>query len=154
RRPMATTLLRFPAVHERVLTPYELALLQPRRQQLLAQARGTVVDLGGGTGAHLSWYPPAVDDVVVLRPDPVRRALVERRAAGSTTPTVVVDAASEAGLTDGQVDVVVAQLVLCAVPDQVDLLIRLKKLLRPGGRLLFLEHVPPKGDSGIVRSLS
>ena len=49
---------------------------------------------------------------------------------------------------------IVAQLVLCAVPDLAPLLARLRRLLRPKGRVLFLEHVPPRGEAGIVRGLA
>jgi SAM-dependent methyltransferase len=145
---------RFRAVHERVLTPYELALLQRRRRQLLAHGRGTVVDLGGGSGGHLGWYPSTVERVVVVGPDPFTRGALERRAAQCRVPVTLAESPEAAGLGDGSADTVVSQLVLCAVDDLADLLASVRRLLAPEGRLLFLEHVPPRGEPGLARALA
>jgi SAM-dependent methyltransferase len=145
---------RFPAVHERVLTPYELALLQPKRQHLLGQARGVVLDLGGGTGAHFSWYPTSVTKVIVLGTDPFTRSVVARRAARAAMPVTLVDSLDETDVAAAAVDTVVAQLVLCAIPALDTTLASVAKLMAPSGRFLFCEHVPPRGEPGFVRSVA
>lgn len=143
---------RFPAVHDRVLSAYELALLHGRRDALLAHARGTVLELGGGTGSHLACYRGgAVDRVVVLGPDELTRRTVTRRAGEVHVPVEVVDDLSVAGLGPGTVDTVVSQFVLCAVPDPLAALEALGVLLAPEGSLVFLEHVPVSGLSVAAR---
>lgn len=143
---------RFPAVHDRVMSAYELALLHGRRDALLARARGVVVDLGGGAGAHFSSYRASqVERLVVLGADDLVRPTVVRKASDSLVPCAVVDDPSEADLGPGSVDTIVSQFVLCAVPDPVATLQSLAVLLAPDGRLLFLEHLPAVGASVAAR---
>jgi SAM-dependent methyltransferase len=144
---------RLAAVHERVLTPYELALLQRHRQQLLARATGTVVDLGGGTGAHFDWYPSSVDRVVVVGVDPFVRSIVARRAERARVPVQLATTAAAAGVGPGGADTIVGQLVLCAVPALDGILGWVAATLAPDGQLLLLEHVPPRGEAGMVRRI-
>jgi len=145
---------RFTAVHDRVLGSYELAVLQPRRAALIAKAKGTVVELGGGTGVHWTWYPPEVERVVVVGPDPFVRSGLERRARHAPVPVTFVDSLTDPALADASADTVVSQLVLCAVGDIDGTLGQVHRLLASSGRLLFFEHVPPRGDEGLVRTLA
>jgi SAM-dependent methyltransferase len=109
-----------------------------RRGELLASARGRVLELGAGTGLNLRHYPDGVD-LVVSEPDPAMRARLERRAAGRAT---VVDAGAEAlPFADASFDTVVSTLVLCTVGDPAAALAEVRRVLAPGGQLLLIEHV-------------
>lgn len=119
------------------------------RDRLLAGASGRVLEVGAGTGTNFGHYPPAVSDVVAVEPEPRLRALAARVAPVAPVPVRVVDA--DAGALpsgDGEFDAAVASLVLCSVPDQARALAELRRVLRPGGRLLFWEHV--RGDSAAL----
>jgi SAM-dependent methyltransferase len=109
-----------------------------RRRDLLASARGRVLELGAGTGLNLSHYPDDVD-LVVSEPDPAMRARLERRAAGRAT--VVAAGAEELPFADASFDTVVSTLVLCTVADPEQALAEVRRVLAPGGRLLLIEHV-------------
>jgi SAM-dependent methyltransferase len=109
-----------------------------RRRALLAGAHGRVLEIGAGTGRNLAAYPPLAA-LVLTEPDPAMRALLRRRAGADAT---IVDAPAEAlPFADGAFDTVVSTLVLCTVPDADAALRELRRVLRPGGRLLFVEHV-------------
>jgi ubiquinone/menaquinone biosynthesis C-methylase UbiE len=109
-----------------------------RRSELLASARGRVLELGAGTGLNLRHYPDGVD-LVVSEPDPAMRARLRRRAGSAVT---VVDAGAERlPFPDDSFDTVVSTLVLCTVADPVAALAEVRRVLAPGGRLLLIEHV-------------
>lgn len=107
------------------------------RSELLAGARGRVVELGAGTGLNVRHYP-AVDELVLTEPDPAMARRLERRAAGLQ---VIEAPAEQLPFENGSVDTVVSTLVLCTVPDLRAALDEIRRVLSPGGRLLFLEHV-------------
>ena len=109
-----------------------------RRGELLASARGRVLELGAGTGLNLRHYPDGVD-LVVSEPDPAMRARLKKRAEGRAT---VVDAGAERlPFPDDSFDTVVSTLVLCTVADPDAALAEVRRVLAPGGRLLLIEHV-------------
>jgi SAM-dependent methyltransferase len=109
-----------------------------RRGELLASARGRVLELGAGTGLNLRHYPDGVD-LVVSEPDPAMRARLEKRAAGRAT--VIAAGAEELPFPDDSFDTVVSTLVLCTVADPDAALAEVRRVLAPGGRLLLIEHV-------------
>jgi SAM-dependent methyltransferase len=113
-----------------------------RRRALLADARGRVLELGAGTGLNLPVYPDALDELVLTEPDQAMCSRLERRVRRSGRPATVVAAPAEAlPFADASFDTVVSTLVLCTVPDVTGALRELRRVLRPGGRLLFIEHV-------------
>ncbi len=120
----------------------ERAGMGERRRRLLASAHGRVLEVGGGTGANLAHYPPAVHEVVVLEPDAAMRRRLQRRL-GTAPVAVTVQASSleDAVLAEESFDTVVCTLVLCTVADPPAALERVRRLLSPRGVLLFLEHV-------------
>ncbi|RBY83189.1 class I SAM-dependent methyltransferase [Blastococcus sp. TF02A-26] len=119
------------------------------RDRLLAPASGRVLEVGAGSGTNFGHYPPSVSEVVAVEPEPRLRALAA--AAASPVLVRVVDGeASALPAGDGEFDVVVASLVLCSVPAQARALAEVRRVLRPGGRLLFWEHV--RGDGGLART--
>ncbi|WP_210479289.1 class I SAM-dependent methyltransferase [Naasia sp. SYSU D00948] len=112
------------------------------RRELLAPATGTVVEVGSGAGSSFPHYPPAVTRVVAVEPDPYLRGLSEQAAGRAPVPVQVRSGlAEDLPVADGAADVVVASLVLCSATDQEQALREFRRVLRPGGALLFYEHV-------------
>ncbi len=118
-----------------------------RRRRLLAGARGAVLEIGGGTGANLPHYRD-VDSVIVCEPDPFMRKRLGPKLEEARVPVEISAAGAEAlPFPDGSFDTVVSTLVLCTVPDQGAALDEVRRVLRPGGRLLFIEHVRAAGSA-------
>ncbi|MDR7081714.1 SAM-dependent methyltransferase [Arthrobacter ginsengisoli] len=112
------------------------------RRRLLEAAHGIVVEIGAGYGATFAFYPPAVTGVLALEPDPTLRELALAAARKAPVPVTVRDGMAESlPAADASVDVVVSSLVLCSVLDQSAALAEVVRVLRPGGLLLFYEHV-------------
>ena len=112
------------------------------RRRLLEAAHGAVLEIGAGYGATFGFYPAAVTGVLALEPDPTLRALARAAAARAPVPVTVQDGVAESlPVADASVDVVVSSLVLCSVADQGVALAEAVRVLRPGGLLLFYEHV-------------
>ncbi|MFF1384038.1 class I SAM-dependent methyltransferase [Arthrobacter sp. NPDC058288] len=112
------------------------------RRRLVEAAHGTVVEIGAGYGATFPFYPAAVTSVLALEPDPTLRALALAEASRAPVPVTVHDGTAESlPVADESVDVVVSCLVLCSVADQSAVLAETLRVLRPGGLLLFYEHV-------------
>ena len=123
-----------------------------RRRRLVAEARGEVVEVGGGTGRNLPLYRD-VDRVVVLEPDrDMRRRLLGRVATAAVPVEVHETGIEDTMLPDGFADTVVASLVLCTVPSQATALAAVRRLLKADGKLLFLEHVRSPGWRGRVQA--
>jgi ubiquinone/menaquinone biosynthesis C-methylase UbiE len=132
----------FAALYDRNLKAAEEAGLREMRHQLLAGAGGRVLELGAGTGLNLDLYPPAVEDLVMLEPDPHMAKRLRVTAAASPRPVSVSEAPAERlPFEDSSFDTAVSTLVLCTVPDPAAALAEVARVLKPGGRLLFLEHV-------------
>lgn len=130
-RAFAAAYARASAAEDRVLGA--------ERRALLAEATGTVVEIGAGTGANLAAYPP-VARLLLLEPSPAMRERLAPLAAEYGAD--VIDASAEAiPLPDASVDTVVATLVLCSVGDLEAALSEIRRILKPDGRLLLLEHV-------------
>lgn len=116
------------------------------RDELLAGLRGRVLELGAGNGPNFGLYPVEVESVVAVEPEPRLRALAADAARSAPVPIDVVAGTADAlPAPDGSVDVAVASLVLCTVPDQESALAELRRVLRPGGELRFYEHVVSRG---------
>lgn len=128
--------------------------LAERRRRMVAEARGRVLEVGGGTGQNIPLYRD-VDCVIVLEPDGAMRRRLLNRVASAAVPVEVHESGIDnCSLPDAYVDTVVASLVLCTVPDQATALAEMRRLLRPDGRLLFLEHVRAPGIRGRIQTLA
>jgi ubiquinone/menaquinone biosynthesis C-methylase UbiE len=149
RRPNIPAMTGFDAwarlgarVYDTILALGERRGMRERRRALLAGAAGRVLELGAGTGLNLPHYPPAVRELVLSEPEPAMRAVLERRVARSRRPARVLDAPAEAlPFPDDAFDTVVSTMVLCTVGDVAAAIAETRRVLRPGGRLLFVEHV-------------
>jgi ubiquinone/menaquinone biosynthesis C-methylase UbiE len=123
----------------------ERASLHAHRARLVPQATGRVIEIGGGTGVNLGFYGPDVRELVIAEPEaPMAKRLERRLRAHPTlvTRAQVIGASAEAlPLPDTSIDAAVATLVLCTVADPARALAELRRVLIPGGKLLFMEHV-------------
>jgi ubiquinone/menaquinone biosynthesis C-methylase UbiE len=132
----------FAATYDHQIKRIEQAGLGALRHDLLAEVSGRVLEVGGGTGANLVHYGPSVTSLTVTEPEvPMLKRLERRVRDQSPTTTVLRAPAEDLPFEDGSFDVVVSTLVLCGVDDQPRAVREIRRVLRPGGRLLFLEHV-------------
>jgi ubiquinone/menaquinone biosynthesis C-methylase UbiE len=139
----------FTALYDRMTKATEEAGLRETRRETLAAARGRTVDVGAGTGANLDLYPQSVTDLVLAEPDPHMLKKLRPKAAGAGAE-VVAAPAERLPFEDSSVDTVTFTLVLCTVPDPEAALAEAARVLRPGGQLLFVEHVRSE-ESGLAR---
>jgi len=138
------------ALHDALIAPAERHGLAGQRALLLGGAQGRVLEVGAGTGLDLPHYATVSDvtSIVVLEPDPRRRRRLAARAARLTMPVdIVARGVPGSGLTEESFDTVVCTLVLCTIADPAGGLGELRRLLRPEGQLLFLEHIIGRNPS-------
>ncbi|AKK30630.1 methyltransferase type 11 [Mycobacterium sp. EPa45] len=120
----------------------ELIGMRRRRRALVAAARGRVVEIGAGTGLNVEHYPDSIDELVLTEPEPGMRHKLARRLNRVGRTAHITDASAlHLPFTDASVDTVVSTLVLCTVPDPERALREIARVLRPGGQLLFIEHI-------------
>ena len=146
----------FALTYDRQMAKTEKAQLGALRQSLLAAAGGDVLEIGGGTGANLPFYRPEAGSLTITEPETAMVRRLERRAreqaAREQAPLAKIlrAPAEDLPFEDGTFDTVVSTLVLCGVSDQPRALRQLRRVLRPGGQLLFIEHVR-SGDPRLAR---
>lgn len=121
----------------------EAKCLSKWRRELIRDLAGDVLEIGAGTGVNLACYTSSVTRLVVTEPDPHMRAKLEAKRGGEAPGSVEVVATEAESLPfdDESFDAVVATLVLCSVGDVAQTLAEIHRVLRPGGKLAFLEHV-------------
>ena len=142
----------FTILYDPVMARADRAGLGRLRRRLVAEASGRVLEVGSGTGRNLAFYRD-VEAVVALEPDEDLRDRLLRRMPAARVPVEVHDAGLEdSGLPGASFDTVVSTLVLCSVDDQAKVLGEVRRLLRPDGRLLFLEHVRAPGLWGALQA--
>ncbi|MCW2980499.1 MAG: class SAM-dependent methyltransferase [Solirubrobacterales bacterium] len=162
----------FARFYDRALKATEENGLGAMRGELLAGASGRVIEIGAGTGVNLELYGDGVEDLTLVEPDPhmgaqLRKRLAERgedevgthggvsvdpadalAAPIKPVPAQLVAAPAEAlPFPDDTFDTAVATLVLCTIPDPVAAIRELARVLKPGGHLLFIEHVRAEAAS-------
>jgi ubiquinone/menaquinone biosynthesis C-methylase UbiE len=141
----------FAMTYDRQIAGAEKAGLRAFRERLLAEASGEVLEIGGGTGANLTCYGPAVMALTITEPEPAMLRRLERKAGQQRPSARVLRApAEDLPFDDHTFGMAVSTLVLCGVDDQPRALRELRRVLRPGGQLLFIEHLR-SGDPGTAR---
>ena len=119
----------------------EEAGMRERRSRFLAQASGRCLEIGSGTGLNLEQWPRDVE-LVLSEPDPHMAARLRRKVVESDREADVVEAPAERlPFADDSFDTVGLTYVLCTVPEPGAALAEVARVLKPGGRFLFLEHV-------------
>jgi ubiquinone/menaquinone biosynthesis C-methylase UbiE len=114
--------------------------LVPYRERVIGAAEGRVVEIGVGSGRNLPFYRPPVSQVLALEPAPALIAMA-RRARQPDMPVSFIEGSAEAiPLDNHSVDTVVTTWTLCSIPQAAQALAEMRRVLRPGGRLLFVEH--------------
>lgn len=119
------------------------------KRALFAGLAGTVVEIGPGTGVNLPYLPDGIR-WIGLEPNPHMHDYLREHLQGRDLDAEIRAAPAEAsGLPDGVADAVVSTLVLCSVPSVEETLAELRRLLKPGGQLLFIEHVAAPSGSAL-----
>jgi ubiquinone/menaquinone biosynthesis C-methylase UbiE len=122
--------------------------LLPYRQRALSSAEGRVLEIGVGSGLNLRFYPTQVREIVGLEPAPRLASMAQRVAVDLPIATSFIDASAESiPLEDGSVDTVVTTWTLCTIVDVATALREMRRVLKPDGQLLFVEHgqAPDRG---------
>ena len=130
------------------LSQAEEAGLRDMRRELLSEARGRCLEIGAGTGLNLEHWPDSVNELVLTEPDPHMSVRLRKKLA---RPAQVIEAPAERlPFEESSFDTVALTLVLCTVPDPEAALREVARVLKAGGRFLFLEHVRAE-DPGLAR---
>jgi len=115
--------------------------LVPYRTRIVSAAEGRVLEIGIGSGLNLPFYGAGVSQVIGLDPSPVLLAMARDAARGTAAPLKLLEGSAESiPIEDGGVDTIVTTWTLCSVPEVERALADMRRVLRPGGRLLFVEH--------------
>jgi len=133
----------------------DLAMASPQlrrpRDRALAPARGRILEIGFGTGRNLTHYPPHVRRIEAIDPDlDLDRVSLPRIAHASIEVDFHHLDAEHLPFEDQRFDTVVSTFTLCSIPDVVHALAEVRRVLRPGGQFLFLEHGRAP-DHGVAR---
>jgi ubiquinone/menaquinone biosynthesis C-methylase UbiE len=115
--------------------------LLPYRQRVIGAAEGRVLEIGIGSGLNLPFYGASVREVVGLEPAPRLIAMARNPAGSSVVPVSFVEGSAEAiPLDAASFDTVVTTWTLCTIPNAVNAVTEMRRVLKPSGRLLFVEH--------------
>jgi SAM-dependent methyltransferase len=115
--------------------------LGPYRERVIGAAEGRVLEVGVGSGLNLARYPPAVQELLALEPDPKLIAMARSKSAERDQPLRFLEASAEhIPLEDASIDTVVSTWTMCTIPDIRRALGEIRRILKPDGRLLFVEH--------------
>jgi len=140
----------FARFYARLSSGMEGAGVAERRDALLAGLTGSVIEVGAGNGLNFRHYPDTVTSVLAVEPEPHLRELARASAGEAKVPVTVTEGTAERlPADDGSFDAAVASLMLCSVADQAVALAEIRRVLRPGGELRFMEHV--SSDSSTQR---
>ena len=138
----------FAAGYEHWTRAAERAGLRDHRARMLDGLSGHVVEIGPGPGMNFPYYPAAVTDLTLAEPEHAMADRLDERFAASGRPGRVLRApAEDLPVEDGSADHVVATFVLCTVEDPERALREVRRVLKPGGSFVFMEHVRARDAS-------
>lgn len=121
------------------------------RARVIPAAEGRVLEIGIGSGLNLPLYGAAVERVVGLDPSPKLLAMTRKAARQASISVELIEAGAEAiPLSNGSIDTVVTTWTLCSIPGVQNAIGEMRRVLKPGGRLLFVEH-GRASDLGVCR---
>jgi ubiquinone/menaquinone biosynthesis C-methylase UbiE len=133
--------------YQRVIVPHLIHFsmrqerLEPYRRRVVPAAKGRVLEIGVGSGINFRFYPDNTKQIVGIDPSAKLLAMAESAATAMKSPVELIEAsAEELPLEDRSVDTVVSTWTLCSIPDVPRALREMRRVLRPDGRLLFVEH--------------
>ena len=122
--------------------------LLPYRERVIGSAEGRVLEVGIGSGLNLPFYRTPAREILGLEPSPKLIAMARSAARRVPMPVTFICGSAEAiPLEDESIDTLVTTWTLCTIPHAAQALAEMRRVLRPGGRLLFVEHgqAPDKG---------
>src|SRR6202022_3752595 len=123
----------------------------PIRERVIGAAEGTVLEIGVGSGMNLPFYRPPVREILALEPAPRLMTMARSASRAISMPVTFLEASAEAiPLDKHSVDTIVTTWTLCSIPQAATAIADMRRVMRPGGKLLFVEHgVAP--DEGVRR---
>ncbi|MDQ6711732.1 MAG: class I SAM-dependent methyltransferase [Candidatus Dormibacteraeota bacterium] len=134
--------LVFAALYDAVFLRAERSGLRAMRQDLLSQCTGSVLEIGAGTGLNIRHYDAGLARLVLTEPEAHMAAKLRAAVTRAGSAADVIEAPAESlPFPDATFDTVVSTLVLCTVPSPDAVVREVKRVLKPGGRFLFIEHV-------------
>jgi ubiquinone/menaquinone biosynthesis C-methylase UbiE len=111
------------------------------RSRVVPPADGRVLEIGVGSGLNLPFYSPNVRYLIGLDPSPKLLSMARRNSSPNSIPIELIEGSAEAiPLEKGSVDTVVTTWTLCSIPNAEHALLEMRRVLKPAGRLLFVEH--------------
>ncbi len=132
-------------IYDKAMHNAEVRCLQEWRAELLNSTSGTVLEIGAGSGLNLAFYPNTVSELYLLEPDKTMRIKLEEKILSdhghNKNIKVIATTAESIPLPDNSCDHIVSTLVLCSVLDIEKVLSEVKRILKPQGKFIFIEHV-------------
>ena len=131
----------FPKIYDAAMKPLEAHSFKEIRMDLVEKAEGRVLEIGSGTGINFPYYKNA-RQVDAIEPNPSMSRRADERLRSSRVPIQVHESSAESlPFADDTFDTVVATLVFCTIPEPMKALAEIRRVSKPGARLLFFEHV-------------
>lgn len=130
----------FARLYDGFMAPLEKAGLARKRAHLLNQAKGNCLEIGVGTGVNFKYYPASISHLTVLdaSDDMIEKA---KKVPYQSKVSFVLGSAEQLPFADGTFDSVIATLVLCSIPNPLQALQEVKRVLKPNGSFIFMEHI-------------
>jgi ubiquinone/menaquinone biosynthesis C-methylase UbiE len=145
RDPFGLNERLFAAVYPKVIERSEKAGQRETRRRLIADAAGDTVEVGAGSGINLPHYTDRVTELTITEPSPYMLAHLRDALDGdppaARSHRLVPASAQSLPFADASFDTAVCTFMMCSVSDPSEVLDEIARVLKPGGRLLFLEHV-------------